>query len=58
MTITSTPDAGSAIISGIERMNQLLTAITGAQMGLDTKMMKADIIAQVTGLGQHFDTCA
>jgi hypothetical protein len=42
----------------IQKMNELLKSATDAQINEENKMMKADIVESVTGLGDKIDVRA
>ncbi len=45
-----------AVVESIQRSNDLLKMITDARLGIDEKMMKADIVANVMpGVGENVD---
>lgn len=58
MTITSTPAADVA--RSIEAMGNLLKSATDQSMGLENKLMKANVTEKVTtpGLGENLDISA
>lgn len=43
------------IADNIERMNDMIMKISTAQMGLENKMMKINVISSVEGLGENLD---
>ena len=49
-------DGYSQITESIQQMNALLKTIATAEVGLEDKMMKMNVVASVTGLGEKIDT--
>ncbi len=45
----------SAIIESIQKSNDLLKMMAAARLSIDDKMMKADVIANTTGIGENVD---
>lgn len=50
--------ATAQITDTIQRMNDMLKISTEMQLGLENKMMKADVIAQEEGKGENLDVSA
>jgi hypothetical protein len=50
--------ATAQITDSIQRMNDMLKISTEMQLGLENKMMKADVIAQEEGKGENLDVSA
>lgn len=48
-------DDTTAIIDSIQKSNDLLKMMTAAKLGIDEKMMKADVIENVSGMGEKID---
>ena len=48
----------SPIMDSIQRSNDLLRMMAAARLSLDDKMMKADVVASVDGLGEKVDVSA
>jgi hypothetical protein len=46
------------ITDSIQKMNDMLKSSTEMQLGLEHKMMKAEVIAEVTGKGENLDVSA
>jgi hypothetical protein len=44
-----------AVVESIQRSNDLLKLITAARFGIEEKMMKADVVANVIGVGKNVD---
>jgi hypothetical protein len=44
-----------AVIDSIQMSNDLLKMMAAAKLGIDQKMMKADVISSIAGLGEHID---
>lgn len=44
-----------AVIDSIQMSNDLLKMLAAAKLGIDQKMMKADVISNIAGLGEHVD---
>jgi hypothetical protein len=44
-----------AVIDSIQMSNDLLKMMAAANLGIDQKMMKADVTANIAGLGEHVD---
>jgi len=47
-----------AVIDSIQMSNDLLKMLAAAKLGIEQKMMKADVIANVAGIGEHIDVVA
>jgi hypothetical protein len=48
----------SPIMESIQKGNDLLRMMAAAKLSIDDKMMKADVIASVSGLGEKVDVSA
>lgn len=48
----------SPILDSIQKGNDLLRMMAAAKLSIDDKMMRADIIASVAGLGEKVDVSA
>ena len=48
----------SPIMDSIQRSNDLLRMMAAAKLSIDNKMMKADVVASVAGLGEKVDISA
>jgi hypothetical protein len=48
----------SPIMDSIQRSNDLLRMMAAARLSIDDKMMKADVVASVEGLGEKVDVSA
>jgi len=48
----------SNIIESIQMSNDLLKLMAASKLSIDEKMMKADVTANVSGMGENIDTSA
>lgn len=48
----------SPIMDSIQKSNDLLRMMAAAKLSIDDKMMKADVVASVEGLGEKVDVSA
>jgi hypothetical protein len=48
----------SPIMDSIQRSNDLLRMMAAARLSIDNKMMEADVVASVEGLGEKVDVSA
>jgi hypothetical protein len=48
----------SPIMDSIQKGNDLLRMMAAARLSIDDKMMKADVVASVAGLGEKVDISA
>lgn len=49
------PNEYQTVIDSIQMNNNLLKMLAAAKLGIDHKMMKADVIFNVAGIGEHID---
>lgn len=49
------PNEFQTVIDSIQMSNDLLKMLAAAKLGIDQKMMKADVIAKIAGIGEHVD---
>ena len=48
----------SPIMDSIQKGNDLLRMMAAAKLSIDDKMMKADVVASLAGLGEKVDVSA
>ncbi len=48
-------DDTMAIIDSIQKSNDLLKMMAAAKLGIDEKMMKADVVENIAGMGEKID---
>jgi hypothetical protein len=48
----------SPIMDSIQKSNDLLKMMAAARLSIDEKMVKADVVANVEGLGEKVDVSA
>jgi hypothetical protein len=48
----------SPIMDSIQKGNDLLRMMAAARLSIDDKMLKADVVASVAGLGEKVDVSA
>jgi hypothetical protein len=54
--MNTTVNEYQAVVESIQRSNDLLKMITAARFGIDEKMVKANVVANViAGIGEHVD---
>lgn len=54
----SSDSVNANLFENIEKMNEMLKSSVAAEINLQNKMIKADVVEKVAGLGENIDVTA